>query len=117
METPFTFLATAAKMSDVLPHLGGMLVVFAALTVLWGLCAFTAKIVGLISPPAAAVAPAPKKAAAPAPTTGISAEVVAVISAAVATCAQGKKVVSIRPSNTSWEKAGRQSVFSSHKIR
>jgi hypothetical protein len=43
---------------------------------------------------------------------------VAVIAAAISTVG-GKKVriVSIKPQSSSWEKAGRQSVLSSHRIR
>lgn len=45
-------------------------------------------------------------------------EIVAVIAAAVAACAgRNIRIVSIRPSNSSWERAGRQSVLTSHRIR
>jgi hypothetical protein len=45
-------------------------------------------------------------------------EIVAVIAAAVATLtAQPHRIVSIRRQSTSWEKAGRQSVLTSHRIR
>jgi hypothetical protein len=45
-------------------------------------------------------------------------EIVAVIAAAVAACA-GKniRIVSIKPISSSWERAGRHSVLTSHRIR
>ena len=45
-------------------------------------------------------------------------EIVAVIAAAVAACAgRNIRIVSIKPSSSSWERAGRQSVLTSHRIR
>ena len=114
---------------DALPHMAGMLMVMVTLAFLWGVCALTAKLVKAFlpekqpaPPPAAVKAPA-SAAAAPAPAsasaTGIPPEIVAVIAAAVASVA-GKKairIVSIKPMSTSWERAGRQSVLTSHRIR
>jgi hypothetical protein len=68
-----------------------------------------------------ASAPAPAKAPAPAPTAhddGIAPEIIAAIAAAVATVTgKSHRIISIKPMNTSWEKAGRQSVLTSHRIR
>jgi Na+-transporting methylmalonyl-CoA/oxaloacetate decarboxylase gamma subunit len=120
---------------DALPHLAGMLMVMVTLTVLWGVCAFTAKMVGTFlpdkkstAPATATAAPAPATAApapataAPAPATaesGIAPEILAVIAAAVASVTDKRpvRIVSIRPTSTSWERAGRQSVLTSHRIR
>jgi hypothetical protein len=45
-------------------------------------------------------------------------EIVAVIAAAVAaTIGNNHRVVSIKPMSSSWERAGRQSVLTSHRIR
>ena len=121
-------LALAEKFStsviDALPHLAGMFMVMATLTILWGVCALTAKLVHVLMPEQTAVAgavPAEKTAATPQPVTpaGIPPEIVAVIAAAVATATgnQPVRIVSIKPMSTSWEKSGRQSVLTSHRIR
>ncbi len=48
----------------------------------------------------------------------ISPEVIAIIAAAVSCfTSQPHRIVSIKRQSTSWEKAGRQSVLSSHRIR
>jgi Na+-transporting methylmalonyl-CoA/oxaloacetate decarboxylase gamma subunit len=109
---------------DGLPHLAGMLMVMVTLAILWGICAFTAKLVATFAPAPAAAAPVARAAApAPAPPSaplaaGTPPEIVAVIAAAVATVAgRSSRVVSIRRIDTSWEKAGRQAVLTSHRIR
>lgn len=55
----------------------------------------------------------------PAAVTGIPPEIIAVIAAAASSINQGRKIhiVSIKPMSTSWERAGRQSVLTSHRIR
>lgn len=125
--TPILALADKAITSvmDALPHLAGMVMVMATLTILWGVCALTAKLVhNFIPEPAAAAAPAAAPVAKPAAThqpaapAGIAPEIVAVIAAAVATATgQAHRIISIKPMSTSWEKAGRQSVLTSHRIR
>ena len=133
--TPFSLLATSAESHshsfvDALPHMAGMLMVLVSLAFLWGVCAFTAKIVSIAFPektpakplaaPAVAPESSPQPAAAPAPAdSGISSEIVAVIAAAVATVTRNQpvRIVSIKPMSTSWERAGRQSVLTSHRIR
>ncbi len=118
---------------DALPHLAGMLVVLATLAFLWGICALTATIIKLligdkkttvsestVIPAAVVASPAPVTAPAPEPVdTRIAPEIVAVIAAAVAsiTGQQPVRIISIKPSNTSWERAGRQAVLTSHRIR
>jgi glutaconyl-CoA decarboxylase len=120
-------LAVAEKAStsilDALPHLAGMLMVMLTLAILWGVCAITAKLVQMFAPEAAAAPvarPAAKPAGAPQPTepAGVTPEIVAVIAAAVATVTgQSHRIISIKPMSTSWEKAGRHSVLTSHRIR
>ncbi len=124
--------AHSHSVMDALPHLGGMLMVLITLACLWALTAIVANLVStyhkLHPPELAAVKPA--KAAAPAAAgksatappaaehAGVSPEIVAIISAAIACMGGGsRRVISIRPADTSWEKAGRQSVLSSHRIR
>lgn len=112
---------------DALPHLAGMGMVMLSLAILWGVCALTAKLVTALQPEAKPAAPAPAKAtAAPAAvapstpdTSSLAPEIIAVIAAAVATVTgnQPVRIVSIKPMSTSWERAGRQSVLTSHRIR
>ncbi len=121
------------------PHLLGVLVVISTLCVLWGLCVVTGKVIhtllpGLLAPEAvptrvavpvpAATAMAPEMVAAIAAVTydrqaaAVPPEMVAVIAAAVHTAVgNDSRVVAIKPSDTNWEKAGRQAVFGSHRIR
>lgn len=133
--TAFFLLANTAESKshsffDALPHMAGMLVVMTTLAVLWGVCAFTAKMVGIAFPEKAPVKPvaAPiaspetgrAPAAAPLPDDSrIAPEIVAVIAAAIATVTRNQpiRIVSIKPMSTSWERAGRQSVLISHRIR
>lgn len=122
-------LAAAAKaptsIMDAVPLLAGMLMVMFTLALLWGVCAFTAKMVQLFAPePKAAAAPVTKPATTPPGATqpaapvGIPPEIVAVIAAAVATVTgRNHRILSIKPMSTSWERAGRQSVLTSHRIR
>lgn len=123
---PIPFLAVAAKadtsIMDALPHLAGMLMVMVTLTVLWGVCALTAKLVQILMPEKKPATPTSSSSAAPAqaepPTSEIAPEIIAVIAAAVAACTGGNiRIVSIKPTSSSWERAGRQSVLTSHRIR
>ena len=105
---------------DALPHIAGMLMVMATLTILWGVCAFTAKLLQILMPPAAKTTPIPSAKATPpaAALDAIPPEIVAAIAAAVATTiGKQSRIVSIKPYSSSWERAGRQSVLSSHRIR
>lgn len=117
--------ANSRSILDALPHIVGMAMVMITLACLWGVCAFTAKLTGILLPaakPAAAPpvqAPASAVAIPAAPThAGVAPEIVAVIAAAVATATgQACRIISIKPMSTSWERAGRQSVLTSHRIR
>ena len=63
-------------------------------------------------------APAAVKSTAPAGPEAIPAEIVTVIAAAVATVTgSSHRIVSIKSQPSHWEKAGRQSVLTSHRIR
>lgn len=48
----------------------------------------------------------------------VTPEIIVAIAAAISTVAgKSQRIISIKPMSTSWEKAGRQSVLSSHRIR
>lgn len=111
---------------DALPHIAGMAMVLITLTFLWGVCALTAKLVAILMPeqkPAPATnsptpTPPSPAAAPPAAPAAIPPEIVAVIAAAIAsTIGQSVRIISIKPMSSSWERAGRQSVLTSHRIR
>lgn len=72
--------------------------------------------------PAPVIVAPPQAAAEVAPTTAsddvIAPEIVAVIAAAVASMTDSAhRIVSIKRQSTTWEKAGRQSILTSHRIR
>ncbi len=125
----FSFLAVAAAKAGKLdtfvaaiPHLLGMLVVMISLTILWGVCALTAHLIKTFAPAATATAPPVRKQAPAAPvaagSAALSPELVVVVAAAVnSVLGMDYKVVAIRPQDSNWEKAGRQSVLSSHRLR
>lgn len=135
--TAFLLLANTAESKshsfiDALPHMAGMLMVMVSLAFLWGICALTAKVISIALPEKAPAKPvaapavtsepgmSPAVASAPAAAdTRIAPEIVAVIAAAVATVTRNQpvRIVSIKPMSTSWERAGRQSVLTSHRIR
>lgn len=107
-------------------YLSGMLMVFVTLMALLALMTVASVILRKLFPyqppaPPAAAAPAPvpvRSAPKAGPVDAIEPEVLAAIAAAVATTLDGShRVVSIRQKTGSWEKAGRQSVLSSHRIR
>jgi hypothetical protein len=110
---PLTILATpvasGSALDDMLRLIGIAAVVFA----------FFAGIRSLIRKPATPTAPRDAKPTIPAVRDeGISPEIIAVIAAAVATVTgKSHRIISIKPMSTSWERAGRQSVLTSHRIR
>lgn len=107
-----------ASMSDTLPHLLGMVLVVLTLIVLWGVCVLSAILVKKFAPAPAAPAPLKRPAPAAPAATGPTPEIVAVITAAVASVTgSSHRIVSIKHQSSNWGKAGRQSVLSSHKIR
>ena len=68
--------------------------------------------------PAPASAPVTPQAAPPVVAEGISPEILAVICAAVAAASSSaRRIVSVRSLDPMWEKAGRQSILTSHRIR
>lgn len=133
--TAFLLLANTAESHshsffDALTHMAGMLMVLVSLAFLWGVCAFTAKVISIAMPEKPPVKPVAALAIAAPAQTGIATasapedsriapEIVAVIAAAVATLTSNQpvRIVSIKPMSTSWERAGRQSVLTSHRIR
>lgn len=67
---------------------------------------------GAAAPPAARLSPPPATA------DGLTPEVIAVIAAAVATVTgSSRRIVAIKNQTSLWEKAGRQSILTSHRIR
>ena len=127
---------------DALPHLAGTLMVLITLAILWGITAAVAKIVAIMHGPQ--VGPVPSPAPTPSPAASstpaadavpvaviaaavaaayeneqiVPSEIAAVIAAAVACMSGGThRIISIKPMDMSWEKAGRQSVLYSHRIR
>jgi hypothetical protein len=112
----------ATSVLDALPHLAGMLMVMVALAILWGVCELTARVVRILAPDTAPPAgPEPVAAAKPGghfPEPAVPPEIIAVIAAAVATVTgPAHRIVSIKRQSTTWEKVGRQSVLTSHRIR
>jgi hypothetical protein len=90
--------------------------------------AFFKGLKALITPPHPAAAPAAAELPQPAPlaAAGIAPEILAAIAAAVATVSgpshrivaiTSQRIVAIKPQASHWEKAGRQSVLTSHQIR
>lgn len=110
-----------------LPHLLGVLVVMTTLAILGGVCVLIARLIKPLvpAPVAAPAAPAPPAEAishatstGPVATSTVPPQIVAVIAAAVHTAVgKGHKIVAITPQDSIWEKAGRQSVLSSHRLR
>ncbi|MGL5019626.1 MAG: OadG family protein [Luteolibacter sp.] len=108
----------ATSVLDALPHLAGMLMVMVTLFVLWGVCALTGRLIQLVIPsPVATPAPA-RELPAPADPQAPPPEIFAVIAAAVVSfVGPSTRIISIRRQSTTWEKVGRQSVLTSHRIR
>lgn len=121
---PFLLPMAAAEPSAV-HYLSGMLMVIVTLTALLVLMTIASLILRKLFPTEVPAAPAAAAASAStAPATeevkaeGIDPEIIAAIAAAVATTLDGPhRVVSIKQKPGSWEKAGRQSILSSHRIR
>ncbi len=102
--------------ADALPYLVGFLVVLVTLAVLMGLCMLIGVILKNFET-APAAQPVVKRAPAVTKDDSIPPEVVAVIAAAVSTVAGSRRIMSIKPRQSSWGQSGRQRVQSSHNIR
>ena len=98
---------------EAMPYLAIMLMLMISLALIWGICVLT---VFLVKTRTAA---ATKAAAPPAESsTAIPPATLAVIAAAAnASIGEDHKIVSIKSQDTNWERAGRQAVITSHKIR
>ena len=127
---PFTLLAAALALTlagifDSLAHFVGSLVIIASLV--WsGFCllSYLLRRGTPASRHVATAAAAIPRQAAPAPQAAVTPDaaipdaIIAVIAAAVQTMLDEKhKIISIKPQDSSWEKAGRQAVLSSHRLR
>lgn len=128
MQTPIILAAA-------LPDVGTIILIVLAAALLpaaYRLCGVLAEINKTLAksanPAPQAPAPSPPKQPSPAPQQpsptpaahddGIAPEIIALIAAAVATAiGKSHRVISIKPMSTSWERAGRQSVLTSHRIR
>ena len=124
---------TFAGMFDGLALFVGKLAIIASL--IWSGFCLLSYLIKRSAPPAIVPVTVPTHAATPAPAAvptptpvaaavsanaeaGIPAAIIAVIAAAVQTMLDEKhKIISIKPQDSSWEKAGRQAVLSSHRIR
>ena len=113
---------------NLVANLVGLLVILVSL--IWSGFCLLSYLIRRSAPPAVAPAiPAGAPAgvplrAAPQPVAGFAAEptipahTVAVIAAAVYSMIDDKyKIISIKPQDSSWEKAGRQAILTSHRIR
>jgi hypothetical protein len=110
---PILAATKVATFWSAMPHLLGMLMVMLSLAILWWVCSLTALLVRIfITAKGKTDSPQPEESSA------IPPEMLAVITAA-ANSAIGRdyKTVSIKSQDSNWERAGRQSVLTSHKIR
>jgi hypothetical protein len=119
-----TTLAAAAGTSDTAnyPYILGLLAIAISLVAIFRVSALARQqnqSAGASAPQApAATAKATTPSAPAAPHDGIAPEIIAAIAAAVATVTgKSHRIISIKPMSTSWEKAGRHSVLTSHRIR
>lgn len=122
MQIPI-ILAAAAGASDTAyyPYFLGWLAIVIAVVAIFRVSALKREMSRSAAVPPHAVPAHPEKApppARPAATEVIPLEIVAVIAAAVSTITgASRRVIFIKPMSTSWERAGRQSVLTSHRIR
>lgn len=131
-----SILAAAAGTSDTAnyPYLLSLLAVVISLVAIFRVSALSRQQNQSAGSPAPQPSPAPaapqpspvaaapaKETPAPAPAAAhdsIAPEIVAAIAAVVAAISgKSHRIISIKPMSTSWEKAGRQSVLTSHRIR
>jgi glutaconyl-CoA decarboxylase len=117
---PHDILAATASAqgTDIYPYYLSLLAIVISLIAIFRASAPAA---GKTQPKAAAPPARPQEARTPQAVPASHAvppEIVAVIAAAVATVTgSSHRIVSIKPMSTSWERAGRQSVLTSHRIR
>ena len=107
-------------MFDRLVHFVGTVVIIAS--VIWSAYCLASYLIRRLSPAALPAStpprPTPRTVAAALPEPNIPDRLIAVIAAAVYSALDDKhRIISIKPQDTSWEKAGRQAVLTSHRIR
>lgn len=108
----------ATTVLDTLPHLAGMLMVMVTLFALWGVCALSSRLIQLVLPRPVAPTVVPQRIPVQSEQQTSPPELIAVIAAAVASfVGPSNRIISIRPQSATWEKVGRQSVLTSHRIR
>jgi glutaconyl-CoA decarboxylase len=116
MQAPAIIIAeTAARGTENLPFLVAMLGVILSLIALFRISMIKPR----AEPHRSPTPPPPGARGIPPRAADIPPEIVAVIAAAVASMHHGRnlQIISIKPMSTSWERAGRQSVLTSHRIR
>ena len=112
-----------SSMFDTLVHIVGTVIIIAS--VLWSGYCLLAYLARRSAPAAPAPLPAnqplratPRPAEPAQPGSAIPDHIVAVIAAAVYSALDDKhRIISIKPQDSSWEKAGRQAILTSHRIR
>lgn len=122
-------LASSTSVSDALPHLEGMIMVFVTLTLLWAVCVIIGWLIRIL-PQSPSANPTILTEYQNAPTDesdppedsnssdDIPSHIAAIIAAAVVTVTdRSHRIISIKPQPKNWGKAGRQSILTSHRIR
>ena len=103
-------------MFDTLVHIVGMGAIIAS--VIWSAYCLITYLSRRLSPAGVPAGTTPRPVASYQPGPAIQPEILAVIAAAVnAVIGQDHKIVSIKSQDSNWERAGRQAVLSSHRIR
>ena len=109
-----------SAMFDGLVHFVGVVVII--VSVLWSAFCLLSYLVRRSAPAALPAAmplrSTPRCVDPPLPDSAIPAHLIAVIAAAVYSALDDRhRIISIKPQKSSWEKAGRQAVLTSHRIR
>jgi len=111
---------TVTSMFDTLVHIVGLGIII--VSVIWSAYCLATYLIRRLSPAAPPASmpqrPALRTVEAALPVPNIPDHIIAVIAAAVYTALDDKhRIISIKPQDSSWEKAGRQAVLTSHRIR
>jgi len=118
-----TVATTTASGTENYPYLLSLVALVVSLAAIFQLAslrrALNDKTAATTSLPQSSAAASPRPAATPATRQDeIAPEIVAVIAAAIhSVTGKNRRIISIKKVDTSWEKSGRQSVLTSHRIR
>jgi hypothetical protein len=114
LPTILSLLGTASIFDEMLRLIGIAAIIHAFFK---GIKSLKAKPAAAVPQPLQAIAPPPVVKEVP-PDDAITPEIVAIISAAIASLTDSShRIVSIKRQSSTWERAGRQSVLTSHRIR